>query len=49
MKICKGIVLSNDSVGEKYYHLRIHCPEIAREVKRGRSSMSAVQKGSIRF
>ncbi|HHY90654.1 MAG TPA: dihydroorotate dehydrogenase electron transfer subunit [Clostridiales bacterium] len=35
MKVCRGIVLSNDSVGEKYYHLKIHCPEIAQEVKEG--------------
>ncbi len=35
MKVCNGIVSSNTYIGEKYYHLKIKCPEISKKVKEG--------------
>ena len=35
MHMYKGIVLSNEYVKERYYHIKIHCDGLANEVKEG--------------
>lgn len=35
MKLYQGIVIANEHVTERYYHLKIQCPALAKEVKEG--------------